>query len=635
VAFTRNPATGEKKLFGEFLMNAQGEDVVAGIRTPLDIDTLEEVMPAVYNEFKAIAEKLEDHYADMQDIEFTIEKGKLYLLQTRNGKRTAAAAVAVSVDLADEGLITKEEAVMRIETGQLDQLLHPTFDTKALEEAALLATGLGASPGAASGHIYFSTADAEAAQKDGLPVILVRRETSPEDLAGMMSSEGILTARGGMTSHAAVVARGLGKCCVAGCTAAVIDEENKTVVIDDVTLHQGDLLSIDGATGRVYAGKVAKQNPTLGGKFSTFMDWVNEMKVLQVKANADSPTDVRQALSLGAEGVGLCRTEHMFFHKDRIPAVRQMILSRTLDERKKYLAELLEMQRQDFQEMFALLQERPMTVRLLDPPLHEFLPTAHADKLALAESMGTSLAGLEAHIDSLHEVNPMLGHRGCRLAVTYPEIYRMQARAIIEGAMAAAKETGIMITPEIMIPLVCDVDELRYVKAEIVEEINEVFSEKAATIPYLIGTMIEIPRAAVTSDEIAQAADFFSFGTNDMTQMGFGFSRDDAGKFLQEYEDKGLLKPNPFHSLDVKGIGKLVKLSAKLGRETNPGLSLGVCGEHGGDPESIAFFSSIGLDYVSCSPFRVPIARLASAQVAIKESRAKMSVQKDVVLSSI
>ena len=608
---------------------------MAGIRTPLDIDTLEQVMPAVYSEFKVIAEKLEDHYADMQDIEFTIEKGKLYLLQTRNGKRTAAAAVAVAVDLADEGLITKEEAVMRIETGQLDQLLHPTFDTKALAEAPLLTTGLGASPGAASGHIYFSTAAAEAAKKDGLPVILVRRETSPEDLAGMMSSEGILTARGGMTSHAAVVARGLGKCCVAGCTAAVIDEENKTVVIDDVTLHQGDLLSIDGATGRVYAGKVAKQNPTLGGKFSTFMEWVNEMKVLQVKANADSPTDVKQALSLGAEGVGLCRTEHMFFHKDRIPAVRQMILSRTLDERKKYLAELLEMQRQDFQEMFALLQERPMTVRLLDPPLHEFLPTAHADKLALAESMGTSLAGLEAHIDSLHEVNPMLGHRGCRLAVTYPEIYRMQARAIIEGAFAASEETGSTITPEIMIPLVCDVDELRYVKAEIVAEIEEVFSEKAATIPYLIGTMIEIPRAAVTSDEIAQAADFFSFGTNDMTQMGFGFSRDDAGKFQQEYEDKGLLKPNPFHSLDVKGIGKLVKLSAKLGRETNPDLSLGVCGEHGGDPESIAFFSSIGLDYVSCSPFRVPIARLASAQVAIKESRAKMSVQKDVVLSSI
>jgi pyruvate,orthophosphate dikinase len=373
----------------------------------------------------------------------------------------------------------------------------------------------------------------------------------------------------------------------------------------------------------------------LGGKFSTFMEWVNEMKVLQVKANADSPTDVKQALSLGAEGVGLCRTEHMFFHKDRIPVVRQMILSRTLDERKKYLSELLGMQRQDFQEMFALLQDRPMTVRLLDPPLHEFLPTAHADKLALAESMGTSLAGLEAHIDSLHEVNPMLGHRGCRLAVTYPEIYRMQARAIIEGAIAASEETGSTITPEIMIPLVCDVDELRYVKAEIVAEIEEVFSEKAATIPYLIGTMIEIPRAAVTSDEIAQAADFFSFGTNDMTQMGFGFSRDDAGKFLQEYEDKGLLKPNPFHSLDVKGIGKLVKLSAKLGRETNPGLSLGVCGEHGGDPESIAFFSSIGLDYVSCSPFRVPIARLASAQVAIKESRAKMSVQKDVVLSSI
>lgn len=626
VAFTRNPATGEKKLFGEFLMNAQGEDVVAGIRTPLDICTLEEVMPAVYNEFKDIAEKLENHYADMQDIEFTIEKGKLYLLQTRNGKRTAAAAVAVAVGLVNEGLITKEEAVMRIEIGQLDQLLHPTFDTKALAEATLLATGLGASPGAASGHIYFSTADAEAAQKNGLSVILVRRETSPEDLAGMMSSEGILTARGGMTSHAAVVARGLGKCCVVGCMAATIDEENKTVVIDDVTLHQGDLLSIDGATGRVYTGAITKQNPILDVKFSTFMEWVNEMKVLQVKANADSPTDVRQALTLGAEGVGLCRTEHMFFHKERIPAVRQMILSRTLDERKKYLAELLEMQRQDFKEMFALLQDCPMTVRLLDPPLHEFLPTVHADKLALAEAMGTSLVGLEAHINSLHEVNPMLGHRGCRLAITYPEIYRMQARAIIEGAIEASKETGIMITPEIMIPLVCDVDELRYVKAEIVAEIKEVFSEKALTISYLIGTMIEIPRAAVTSDEIALAADFFSYGTNDMTQMGFGFSRDDAGRFLQEYEDKGLLKPNPFHSLDVKGIGKLVKLSAKLGRETNPNLSLGICGEHGGDPESIAFFSSIGLDYVSCSPFRVPIARLAAAQIAIKENKAKMTL---------
>jgi pyruvate,orthophosphate dikinase len=633
VAFTRNPATGEKKLFGEFLMNAQGEDVVAGIRTPLDIDTLQEVMPTVYNEFKTIAQKLEGHYADMQDIEFTIEKGRLFLLQTRNGKRTAAAAVAVAVDLAEEGLITKEEAVMRTETDQLDKLLHPTFDAKALVEATLLATGLGASPGAASGHIYFSTADAETAQKDGLPVILVRRETSPEDLAGMMSSEGILTARGGMTSHAAVVARGLGKCCVAGCTAAVIDEENKTVVIDDVTLHQGDLLSLDGASGRVYAGTIAKQNPTLGGKFSTFMEWVNEMKVLQVKANADSPTDVKQALSLGAEGVGLCRTEHMFFHNDRIPVVRQMILSRSLDERKKYLDKLLGMQRQDFQEMFRLLQERPMTVRLLDPPLHEFLPTTGADKAALAEAMGISLTVLEAHIDSLHEVNPMLGHRGCRLAVTYPEIYRMQARAIIEGAIEAIEETNSTITPEIMIPLVCDVDELRYVKAEIVAEIEEVFAEKATTIPYLIGTMIEIPRAAVTSDEIALEADFFSFGTNDMTQMGFGFSRDDAGKFLQEYEDKGLLKPNPFHSLDVKGIGKLVKLSAKLGRETNPGLVLGVCGEHGGDPESIAFFSSVGLDYVSCSPYRVPIARLAAAQVAIKENKEQMSVQKDAVLS--
>ncbi len=619
VAFTRNPATGEKKLFGEFLMNAQGEDVVAGIRTPLSIDSLQMVMPAVYTEFKEIAEKLEEHYRDMQDIEFTIEKGKLYLLQTRNGKRTATAAISVAVDLVNEGILSKEEAVLRIETGQLDQLLHPTFDENALNNAVLLATGLGASPGAASGHIYFSTQDAEEANKQGIPVILVRRETSPEDLAGMVSSEGILTARGGMTSHAAVVARGLGKCCVAGCTAAVIIEDTRTVIIGDIILHQGDILSIDGATGRVYAGNVPKQNPTLSGDFNTFMGWVNDIKKIGVKANADSPADLRQALALGAEGIGLCRTEHMFFHKDRIPAMRKMILARSVEERKKYLSQLLGMQRQDFYEMFALLQEKPMTVRLLDPPLHEFLPVAKEDKIALADAMDTTLSQLEEHIDSLHEVNPMLGHRGCRLAVTYPEIYRMQARAIIEGALQAVKETGSAITPEIMIPLVCDVDELRYVKSEIQEEIDEVFIEQNNTIPYHIGTMIEIPRAAVTSDEIATEADFFSFGTNDMTQMGFGFSRDDSGKFLQEYEDKGLLKPNPFHSLDVKGIGKLVKLSATLGREANPDLVLGVCGEHGGDPRSIAFFYSIGLDYVSCSPFRVPIARLAAAQETIKQ----------------
>jgi pyruvate, orthophosphate dikinase len=621
VAFTRNPATGEKKLFGEFLMNAQGEDVVAGIRTPLSIDSLQLVMPAVYTEFKTIAEKLEEHYRDMQDIEFTIEKGKLYLLQTRNGKRTATAAISVAVDLVNEGILSKEEAVLRIETGQLDQLLHPTFDEKALPNAILLATGLGASPGAASGHIYFSTQDAEEANKQGIPVILVRRETSPEDLAGMVSSEGILTARGGMTSHAAVVARGLGKCCVAGCTAAVINEDTRTVIIGDIILHQGDILSIDGATGRVYAGNVPKQNPTLSGDFNTFMSWVNDIKQIGVKANADSPADLRQALALGAEGIGLCRTEHMFFHKDRIPAMRKMILARSVEERKKYLSQLLGMQRQDFYEMFALLQEKPMTVRLLDPPLHEFLPVAKEDKIALADAMDTTLSQLEEHIDSLHEVNPMLGHRGCRLAVTYPEIYRMQARAIIEGALQAAKETGSAITPEIMIPLVCDVDELRYVKSEIQEEMDEVFIEQNNTIPYHIGTMIEIPRAAVTSDEIATEADFFSFGTNDMTQMGFGFSRDDSGKFLQEYEDKGLLKPNPFHSLDVKGIGKLVKLSATLGREANPDLVLGVCGEHGGDPRSIAFFYSIGLDYVSCSPFRVPIARLAAAQETIKQRK--------------
>lgn len=618
VAFTRNPATGENKLFGEFLMNAQGEDVVAGIRTPKNIGALEEVMPKVYKQFHEITESLEKHYKDMQDIEFTIENENLYILQTRSGKRTSQAAIQVAVDLVEEGFLSKEEAILRVEPDSLNQLLHPTFDEKALQDSPVLAKGLPASPGAASGKIYFRADDAAAAHSKGEKVILVRQETSPEDIEGMIASEGILTARGGMTSHAAVVARGMGKCCVAGASAVRIHEQTKIMKIDDKEFHEGDFISLNGSTGEIYAGEIEKVNPSLSGAFGTFMEWADEIRTMQVRTNADNPRDSQQARKFGAEGIGLCRTEHMFFQEDRIPSVRRMILSKTKEAREEALAEILPMQRQDFYEIYKVMEQLPVTIRLLDPPLHEFLPTEEKDIIALAESMHVSKEELQETVEELHEFNPMLGHRGCRLAVTYPEIYRMQARAIIEAALQIQEE-GSEITPEIMIPLIGETDELVYVKKEVEEEIQMVFDEKGKTVPYLIGTMIEIPRACLIADEIAKEAEFFSFGTNDLTQMGFGFSRDDAGKFLEEYVDKKILPESPFDSLDQKGIGKLVEMGAKLGREANSDLHLGICGEHGGDPKSIEFFYKVGLDYVSCSPFRVPIARLTAAQCVAKE----------------
>ncbi len=617
VAFTRNPSTGDKELLGEFLINAQGEDVVAGIRTPRPIKDLERLDSSSYHQFFKIARTLENHYEDMQDIEFTIESGKLYLLQTRSGKRTAAAAIKIAVDLVHEGKITKEVAIKRIDTKQLDQLLHPTFDPTAIQQAAQLGKGLGASPGAASGKVYFDAERVASAKHEGIKAILVRKETSAEDLAGMVSSEGILTARGGLTSHAAVVARGIGKCCVVGCSAATIDEEAKTLSFGNQVIHEGDVISIDGAGGNVYRGRISKTKAQLTEDYDTFMTWVNDLKTLKVKANADTPKDVLQALQLGAEGVGLCRTEHMFFQKDRIKSMRKMILSHSVSERQVYLNELLEMQRQDFFEMFVALNGKSMTIRLLDPPLHEFLPRDPEEIQSIATEMGQSLTNFEHYMDSLAEVNPMLGHRGVRLGITYPEVSRMQARAIIEGAILAGKETGKKVEPQIMVPLVGIVSELSYIKKEIEAEIADVFLERGEEISYKIGTMIEVPRAAITADTIAKEADFFSFGTNDLTQMGFGFSRDDAGKFLQEYEDKNLLSPNPFHTIDVEGIGKLVEMAVQLGRSVKPNIELGVCGEHGGDPESINFFHKLGLEYVSCSPFRVPIARLAAAKAVL------------------
>ncbi|MGO2696292.1 pyruvate, phosphate dikinase [Bavariicoccus seileri] len=617
VAFTRNPSTGDKELLGEFLINAQGEDVVAGIRTPRPIKDLERLDSSSYHQFLEIARTLENHYEDMQDIEFTIESGKLYLLQTRSGKRTAAAAIKIAVDLVHEGKITKEVAIKRIDTKQLDQLLHPTFDPTAIQQAAQLGKGLGASPGAASGKVYFDAERVASAKHEGIKAILVRKETSAEDLAGMVSSEGILTARGGLTSHAAVVARGIGKCCVVGCSAATIDEEAKTLSFGNQVIHEGDVISIDGASGNVYRGRISKTKAQLTEDYDTFMTWVNDLKTLKVKANADTPKDVLQALQLGAEGVGLCRTEHMFFQKDRIKSMRKMILSHSVSERQVYLNELLEMQRQDFFEMFVALNGQSMTIRLLDPPLHEFLPRDPEEIQTIATEMGQSLTDFEHYMDSLAEVNPMLGHRGVRLGITYPEVSRMQARAIIEGAILAGKEMGKKVEPQIMVPLVGIVSELSYIKKEIEAEIADVFLERGEEIIYKIGTMIEVPRAAITADTIAKEADFFSFGTNDLTQMGFGFSRDDAGKFLQEYEDKNLLSPNPFHTIDVEGIGKLVEMAVQLGRSVKPNIELGVCGEHGGDPESINFFHKLGLEYVSCSPFRVPIARLAAAKAVL------------------
>ncbi|MDD2447673.1 MAG: pyruvate, phosphate dikinase [Tissierellia bacterium] len=626
VAFTRNPANGENKLFGEFLMNAQGEDVVAGIRTPNHIDELKDIMPEVYNEFVDATKKLEEHYKDMQDIEFTIENGKLFFLQTRNGKRTTQAAINVAVDLVEEELITKEEAMLRIEPNQLNQLLHPNFDEKELKKSNVIAKGLAASPGAASGKVYFNAEDVKVAKSRGEKAILVRQETSPEDIEGMISSEGILTARGGMTSHAAVVARGMGKCCVAGCSEIRVDEENKIFKTKLLTIKEGEYISIDGGTGMIYLGEIKEVEPELTGNFGKFMDWVDETRRLKVRTNADSPRDAAQAVKFGAEGIGLCRTEHMFFEEARIPAVRRMIVSDTLEDRREALDELLPMQRKDFYEIYKEMGERPVTIRLLDPPLHEFLPSKDEDIENLAESMYIEFEELKDRIASLAEVNPMLGHRGCRLAITYPEIYRMQVRAIIEAALDVKNEGFENIQPEIMIPLIGHINELKYVKSEIVDEIAQVFEERDDKLNFLIGTMIEIPRACITADEIAQEAEFFSFGTNDLTQMGFGFSRDDSGKYLSDYKDRGILEKSPFEVLDQKGIGKLMEIAVELGTKIRPDIHLGICGEHGGEPSSVEFSHRIGLDYVSCSPFRVPVARLAAAQAVLKE---KETVQND------
>lgn len=618
VAFTRNPATGENKVFGEFLMNAQGEDVVAGIRTPQSIDELNTVMPAVYEQFMNTTQILENHYKDMQDIEFTIEDEKLYLLQTRTGKRTAKAAVNIAVDLVKEGKISKKESIGRIDPHMLEQLLHPSFDEKEIKNHELLAKGLPASPGAASGQIYFTAEETVAAKEKGIKTILVRQETSPEDIAGMISAEGILTARGGMTSHAAVVARGMGKCCVAGCQDIRVDEHAKTMKVKDKVLTEGDVISIDGSTGAVYLGDIPKASVSLIENFEVFMNYVDEFRTMKVRANADNPRDAKKGIELGAEGIGLCRTEHMFFDEERILNVRKMIVAETLEEREAALELLLPYQKQDFIGIYQVMKELPTTIRLLDPPLHEFLPNTDEDIKEVADALGKPFDHLKEVVEKLHEFNPMLGHRGCRLAITYPEIYKMQVRAIIEAAIEMKKE-GVNVKPEIMIPLICAREELAYIRKFLVEEIATIFEEKGQNVEYTIGTMIEVPRAAVTADEVAEEAEFFSFGTNDLTQMGFGFSRDDSGKFLDEYTKKGILEVSPFESLDKGGIGKLVKMASELGRSTKPDLKLGICGEHGGDPKSIEFCQMVGLDYVSCSPFRVPIARLAAAQAAIND----------------
>ena len=621
VAFTRDPATGDNKLLGEYLINAQGEDVVAGIRTPQPIDTLKEVMPEIYKQFIDTVKTLEHHYKDMQDVEFTIEKGRLFFLQTRNGKRTAASAINVAVDLVNEGLITKEEAIMRIEPKQLDQLLHPKFEDKALKEATVLTKGLPASPGAGSGKIYFSAEDAAKASQNGEKVILVRQETSPEDIEGMVCSEGILTARGGMTSHAAVVARGMGKCCVAGCGEIKVDEAAKEVRKDDLVLKEGDFISLDGSTGVVYLGDVAKVEAIMTGNFEKLMNWVDEIRKIRVRTNADNPRDAKAAVDFGAEGIGLCRTEHMFFDEDRIPAVRKMILSNTVKDRVEALDRLLPMQQQDFVDIYKVMGDRPVNIRLLDPPLHEFLPHDDETINELAKDMNIDAKEIKKRIVDLAEFNPMLGHRGCRLAVTYPEIAVMQTKAIINAAIEVNKE-GLNVEPEIMIPLVGALNEFRNVKNTIVETANKIIEENNVNLKYTVGTMIEIPRACLIADEIAREADFFSFGTNDLTQMTFGYSRDDAGKFLNEYVDKEILEKDPFQTLDQNGVGKLVKMAANLAREEKGDkIKLGICGEHGGDPASVEFCYNTGLNYVSCSPYRVPIARLAAAQATIKNKK--------------
>ena len=620
VAFTRNPATGEKKLMGEFLTNAQGEDVVAGVRTPMPIAEMAEKFPEAFKQFEDVCKILEDHYRDMQDMEFTVEHGKLYMLQTRNGKRTPAAALKIACDLVDEGMIDEKKAVAMIEPRSLDTLLHPQFDTEVLKKTPVIGKALPASPGAACGKIVFSAEDAKAWKERGEKVVLVRLETSPEDIEGMKASQGILTVRGGMTSHAAVVARGMGKCCVSGCGDIKMDEENKQFELAGKVYHEGDWLSIDGSTGNIYDGAVPTVDASIGGEFGRVMGWADKYRRLGVRTNADNPHDTAQAVKFGAEGIGLCRTEHMFFEADRIPAIREMICADTLEQREKALAKLEPMQQGDFEAMYIALEGRPMTVRFLDPPLHEFVPTEEADIELLAKDMGKSVAEIKNIIASLHEFNPMMGHRGCRLAVTFPEIAAMQTRAVIKAALNVnAAHPEWHIVPEIMIPLVGEVKELKYVKDVVVKTADEIISSVKSDMKYKVGTMIEIPRAALTADEIAKEADFFSFGTNDLTQMTFGFSRDDAGKFLGAYYDKKIYENDPFAKLDQVGVGKLVKMAATMGREPNPDIHLGICGEHGGDPASVEFCHKVGLDYVSCSPFRVPIARLAAAQAAIKE----------------
>ncbi len=621
VAFTRDPATGEKHLMGEFLMNAQGEDVVAGVRTPEPIDNLKEVMPEVYDEFCKICYKLENHYRDMQDMEFTIENGKLYMLQTRNGKRTAKAALKIACDLVDEGMITDKEAVMMIDPRNLDTLLHPQFDNSLLKEAKPLAKALAASPGAACGKVVFTAEDAKEWFKKGEKVILVRLETSPEDIEGMKVSQGILTVRGGMTSHAAVVARGMGTCCVSGCSEIIIDEENKKFELAGKTFTEGSEISIDGSSGNIYDGIIPTVDASITGEFKRIMNWADMYRTLKVRTNADTPKDALKARELGAEGIGLCRTEHMFFENSRISAIREMICSDTLEEREKALAKLEPMQQEDFEKLYEAMEGYEVTIRYLDPPLHEFVPTEEEDIKKLARTQGKTVEKVKAIIESLHEFNPMMGHRGCRLAVTFPEIAKMQTRAVIKAAINVSKRKGIKIVPEIMIPLVGEVKELKYVKNIVCETADEIIKENNFELEYKVGTMIEIPRAALTADEIAKEAEFFSFGTNDLTQMTFGFSRDDAGKFLGDYYDKKIYENDPFAKLDQNGVGKLVKMAVELGKSTRPDIKLGVCGEHGADPASVEFCHNVGLNYVSCSPYRVPIARLSAAQASIREKK--------------
>ena len=623
VAFTRNPSTGEKGIYGEYLINAQGEDVVAGVRTPQPITKLAEDLPECYKEFMELATKLENHYRDMQDMEFTIQEGKLYFLQTRNGKRTAPAAIKIACDLVDEGMIDEKEAVLRIEAKSLDQLLHPTFDKDSLKAGEVIGEALPASPGAAAGKVVFTAEEAKEQGKGGKGerVVLVRLETTPEDIEGMVAAQGILTVRGGMTSHAAVVARGMGTCCVSGCGEIKINEEAKQFELGGYTFHEGDYISLDGTTGKIYKGDIKTVEASVSGNFGRIMAWADKYRALKVRTNADNPRDTRNAVHLGAEGIGLCRTEHMFFEEDRIPKIRKMILAETVEAREAALNELIPFQKGDFKAMYKELKELPMTVRYLDPPLHEFLPTEEEDIIALAKDMGVTVEHLKNKCAELHEFNPMMGHRGCRLAVTYPEIARMQTRALMEAAIEVKEEEGYNIVPEIMIPLVGEKKELKFVKDVVIEVAEQVKKEKGSDMQYHIGTMIEIPRAALLANEIAEEAEFFSFGTNDLTQMTFGFSRDDAGKFLDSYYKTKIYESDPFAKLDQKGVGQLVKMAVEKGRSTRPDIKLGICGEHGGEPSSVEFCHNIGLSYVSCSPFRVPIARLAAAQAAIKNPR--------------